>query len=135
MKKHFPLALLSIAVLALVACGGSSSEAEVTGTIILPDGATVPAGATISVKVEDTSLADAPATVIGEQTIEGEGQESPIEFAVPYDPADIQDNHMYGMNVRIEDENGSLLFINDTHIPVITGGAPTEDVVVPVIEV
>lgn len=80
-------------------------------------------------------MADATATTIGEQTIEGEGQGSPISFAVPYDPSDIQDNHTYSMRVRIEDGDGSLLFINDTHIPVITNGAPTEDVVVPVIEV
>ena len=52
-----------------------------------------------------------------------------------YDPDEIVDNHTYSMNVRIEDADGSLLFINDTHIPVITNGNPTSDVEVPVIEV
>ncbi len=135
MNKLILLTLVSLAALVLAACGGSSSSAEVTGTIILPEGATVPAGATITVKVEDTSMADAAATTIGEQTIEGNGQGSPISFAVAYDPADIEDNHTYTMRVRIEDADGSLLFINDTSIPVITRGSPTQDVEVPVIEV
>jgi putative lipoprotein len=126
--------ILILTVLVISGCS-SGSDTQVTGTIILPAGATVPDGATIKVQVQDTSLADAAATTIGEQTIDGDGQDSPIEFAVAYDPDEIVDNHTYSMNVRIEDADGSLLFINDTHIPVITNGNPTSDVEVPVIEV
>ena len=133
MRRYLLFPLYLATVLLLTACGGSDSE--VTGTIILPEGESVPDTATINVYVEDTSLADAPAQVIGEQSIEGSGQTGTIDFAVPYNPDDIQDNHSYSMRVRIEDEDSSLLFINDTHIPVITGGNPTEDVIVPVIAV
>jgi putative lipoprotein len=139
-EKNPPMKWLSVAIvllltgLALTACGGSA-EAEVTGNIILPDGETVPEGATISVQVQDTSRADAAATTIGEQTIDGDGQGSPIPFAVAYDPDEIEDNLQYSMRVRIEDEDGNLLFINDTAILVITRGNPTSGVEVPVIKV
>jgi uncharacterized lipoprotein YbaY len=39
------------------------------------------------------------------------------------------------MSVRITDADGKLLFINDTHIPVITRGNPTKEVEVAVITV
>lgn len=135
MKQLLTVFLFAITVLTLAACGGSSSEAEVTGTVILPDGATVPEGATINVQIQDTSRADAAAVTIGEQTMAGAGQSSEIPFAVSYDPQVIDDRFEYTMRVRIEDENGSLLFINDTAIPVITRGAATENVEIPVIAV
>jgi putative lipoprotein len=121
----------------LATCGGSSESGspQVTGEIVLPDGATVPDSATINVQVQDTSKADAAAVTIGEQVIEGNGQQGTIPFAVSYDPSDIDDRFEYSMRVRIEDENGSLLFINDTFTPVITRGAPTTEVVVEVIAV
>jgi putative lipoprotein len=126
--------MLALGALLLAACSGGSDSA-VSGTIILPDGASVPETATIQVQVQDTSLADAAATTMGEQIVEGNGQTGTIDFEVEYDPDEIVDNHTYTMNVRIEDETGSLLFINDTSIPVITNGNPTEDVEVPVIAV
>ena len=39
------------------------------------------------------------------------------------------------MSCRIAGSDGSLLFINDTAIPVITRGFPTENVEIPVIQV
>lgn len=59
----------------------------------------------------------------------------PFPYEVSYDPSDIVENHTYTMRVRIEGSDGSLLFINDTAIPVITNGNPTEDVEIPVIQV
>lgn len=133
MKRLVVFSLLAVGLLSLAACGGSSDQ--VTGTIVLPEGATVPEGATINVQIQDTSKADAPAETIGQQTIEGPGQEGSIPFAVDYNPDDIDSRFQYTMSVRIEDGQGGLLFINDTAIPVITNGNPTSGVTVPVIEV
>jgi uncharacterized lipoprotein YbaY/heat shock protein HslJ len=108
--------------------------AAVSGMVTNADNAVIPEGATASIQIQDTSLADAPATVIGEQIIENPGQ-FPIAYQVAYDPGEIVDNHTYTMRTRIEAADGTLLFINDTAIPVITRGNPTEDVEIPVIQV
>jgi putative lipoprotein len=134
-NKVFVLIIsFSLMVVLLAACSGGS-DGTVSGMIILPDGATVPDGATISAQVQDTSLMDVAATTMGEQIIDGAGQTGTIDFSVDYDPDEIVDNHTYTMSARIEDADGSLLFINDTAIRVITNDAPTEDVEVPVIAV
>lgn len=138
MKRFTTIIILTCAVLLVAACSQSAQPtpaAQVTGQITLQGADTVPEGSVIKVQLQDTSLADAPATTIAEQQIPGNGQRSPIEFTVPYDPAKIEDNHTYTISVRIEGAEGELLFINDTAIWVITNGAPTSDVVVPVIPV
>lgn len=117
----------------LTACGSRSSR--VTGTITYLQRIALPEDAVITVQIQDTSLADAPATVMGEQVIQTKGKQVPFDFAVPYDPAAIQDNHTYTMSVRITDGTGKLLFINDTAIPVITRNNPTEDVEIVVVQV
>lgn len=109
-------------------------EASVTGMITNQDGAAIPEGATVTVQIQDTSLADAPAEVIGEQVITG-STEFPVPYEVAYDPSQIQDNHQYTMSARITGGDGSLLFINDTAILVITRDNPTEEVEIPVIQV
>ena len=112
------------------------AEGLVTGTIVLPMGVTLPADAIISVELQDTSLADAPAVTIGETSpVITDPTVVEIPFEIAYDPAAIDELNTYTVSVRIEDAAGTLLFINDTSVPVITNDAPTEDVPVPVIDV
>lgn len=134
MKKRifFPISAAFAILVSLAACGSSTS---VRGTIIYLQRIALPDDAIINVQIQDTSLADAPATVIGEQVIQTEGKQVPFEYKVEYDPKDIQDNHSYTMSVRITDGTGNLLFINDTAIPVITRDNPTEDVEIIVVPV
>jgi len=106
-------------------------RAAVSGMVTNVDNAAIPASATATIQIQDTSLADAPATVIGEQIIENPGQ-FPIAYQVTYDPSVIIDNHTYTMSARIT-ADGRLLFINDMAIPVISRGNPTADVEIPVI--
>lgn len=135
MNQFTRLILILIAVFVIAACGSASStDTNVSGTISYEGEATLPDDATVQVQVQDTSLADAPAKVIGEQIITNPDG-FPIEFEVEYDANQIQDNLTYGISVRITDQDGKLSFINDTHIPVITRGNPTEDVEVVVISV
>ena len=103
-------------------------EATLSGTITTAQPAELPADAVIQVQLQDTSLADAPATIIGEQIIPAAGVTFPIPFEITYNPNDIQDNHTYTMSVRIEDASGKLLYINTTSTPVLTNGAPTDNV-------
>lgn len=108
-------------------------EASVSGAITFREDGELPADAVINVMIEDSSLADAPAKVIGEQTIT-DPEPGPVPFEVCYDPEDIDERFTYGMRVRIEDSDGNLLWINDTHTPVITNGE-TEAVEVEVTKV
>jgi putative lipoprotein len=117
----------------LTACGSSSDS--VSGTITYMQRIALPDDAVITVQIQDTSLADVAATVIGEQVIQTEGKQVPFEYQVAYDPNDIQENHTYTMRVRITDGAGKLLFINDTAIPVITLDNPTSEVEIVVVPV
>jgi putative lipoprotein len=119
----------------MTGCKSSSNEAAVTGTVTYLQRIALPPGAVVTVQIQDVSKADAPAEVIGEQVIKTEGKQVPIPFAVSYDPAKIQENHRYSLQARIEDGAGKLLFINDTSIPVITSGNPTQDIEVIVVPV
>jgi len=117
----------------LTACGSGASS--VSGTITYLQKIALPDDAVITVQIQDTSLADAPATVMGEQIIQTEGKQVPFDYEVRYDAEAIQDNHTYTMSVRITDGAGKLLFINDTAIPVITRDNPTQDVEIIVVPV
>ena len=106
---------------------------EVTGEVVYADDIALPDDAIVSVQIQDISLADAPAVVMGEQSYVTEGQQVPLPFAVAYSTGDIEENNSYGLSVRITAADDTLLFINDTVIPVITNGNPTADVVANVI--
>jgi putative lipoprotein len=128
------LKLLPLFLLLAILVAACSSQSSVSGEITFEGGAGIPDDATISVQIQDTSLADAPAEVIGEQVIDDAG-DFPVAYEVSYDPDQIIDNHTYTMSARITGSDGSLLYINDTAIPVITNGNPTENVEIPVIQV
>lgn len=134
----FPLLL--VLTMLLAACYPPATpvpparDACVSGAVTFSGNQALPEGAVARVQVNDTSLADVPAVTVGEQVISNPGT-FPIPYKVCYDPAKIQAGRTYTMRARIEDSAGSLLYINDTAIPVITRGAPTDDVEIPVIRV
>lgn len=129
------LAAATVAVLALPAAAQDDGS-TVTGSILVPEGATLDGAVAWTVLVEDTSLADAPATTIGAAAgaVEDSGL-TEIPFAAVYDAALVDEGGTYTLNARIVDGAGDLLFVNDTAIPVITNGAPVQDVAVPVVAV
>jgi putative lipoprotein len=105
-----------------------ASTAQVTGTVTYRPRIALPPDAVITVQIQDVSLADATAEIIGEQVIQAEGRQVPFDYAVSYDPDEIQPNDRYSMSARIESGDGTLLFASDTNIPVITEGNPTSEV-------
>ena len=112
-----------------------SGESCVTGTITTADPQNLPEDAVIQIQIQDVSVADDEAKIIGEQILEAAGAQFPIAYKVCYDPADIDERFSYSMGVRIESPNGKLLFISDASVPVITRGFPTTDVEIGVIPV
>ncbi len=78
------------------------SEPAVSGFIILPEGSTLEGATDWTLEVQDTSLADAPATVIGSDagTV---GDETAIEiaFSAPFDPSIIEETqHLHRERAR-----------------------------------
>ena len=132
--KKFVLLFIFVGLF-LVGCTSGSGEAAVSGNIVSQESVTLPEGATVQVQIQDVSLADAPAKVVGEQSIDGSGEHLPIAYEVAYDPAGIEDRNAYSMSVRIEDAEGKLIYISDTNTPVITRDNPTEDVDINVVPV
>ncbi len=106
----------------------AGDTATVSGTLTYLQRIALPPGAVANVQIQDISRADAPADVIGEQEIPMDGKSVPVAFAVPYDPATVQDNHRYSVRATIRDAAGKLLFTTDTVTPVITGGNPTSGI-------
>ena len=117
-------------VLNLAADAGNMNFSKlhaVTGKVIAPDGATLPEGTQIEVRVEDVSQADAKAEQVGGE-IQYEVTQFPIPFEATYNPAAIDERLTYGLNVRVSDVDGNLLYINTQAYDVLTNGNPTYDV-------
>jgi putative lipoprotein len=116
----------------MAACGDDSPTdptpltEQVTGTVTYRERIALPAEAVVQVTLEDVSLQDVAATVIGETTITNPGQ-VPIPFAVEYDPSAIVPNNTYTVRARIS-VSDDLWFTNTTAYPVITRDNPTHDV-------
>lgn len=135
-KILFVLPLLG---LLLTACSTAPTQdtkmQTITGTVTYLQRIALPPDAVVTVQVQDVSLADAPAKVLGEQIIPTEGKQVPIPFEVSYDPQKIEDRHRYHLFAKIEDGSGKLLFITDTFTPIITDDYPTQDVNVTLVQV
>ncbi len=108
-----------------------SAPTAITGTILFP--ADVPVGppATIVVRLEDVSFADAPATIISsvtvpDVTIPQAGGES-VAFSLPVDSFDPRAR--YTVRVHVDrDGDGEVSkgdLISTSHIPVLTQGGST----------
>jgi putative lipoprotein len=84
----------------------------------------LPPDATVIVTLEDVSMADAPAQIIGQTTMKAPAA-PPIPFAVTYNLQDIDETHTYNVRAEIQAADGSLLFTTDTAHHVITNGNPS----------
>jgi uncharacterized lipoprotein YbaY len=120
----------------MVASEAPVAATAVNGTVLLPDGTVLPEDAEWIVEIQDTSIADAAADVVGQAgDVVVDTAATEIPFEIPYEATAILDTRTYTLQARIVDSAGTLLYTNDTSIPVLTGGAGTEDISVPVVAV
>lgn len=110
-------------VLCIFALGVNAME-TITGTASYRERIAMPSGVTLEVRLEDVSLADAPAQVISSITVNDAGN-PPYTFALPYNPDSIQDGRRYTVRASLRTVD-RLLFTTDTHTPVLTKGAGTD---------
>ncbi|WJV21917.1 MULTISPECIES: YbaY family lipoprotein [Pseudomonas] len=111
MKKLTLLALTTL----LGACNSMqpASNASLDGEVFYLQRIALPPAATLSVSLQDVSLADAPAVVLAEQKGPVKGQ-VPLPFHLSYDPAQVKPGHRYSVRARIE-LAGKLLFVTTEH--------------------
>ena len=105
-----------------LACGDGGSSNTISGAVRFVREVELPEGATVTVKLLDTSLADASAIELGEDVIEN-ADRLPVRFRIEYDPGQVEERNEYSLQARVE-LGDELLYINDTVHPVLTGGAP-----------
>jgi uncharacterized lipoprotein YbaY len=103
----------------------SEQTAMVTGTVTYPQRIALPPDATLVVKLEDISRADAPATVIAEQTLVTAGQQVPLPFSLTYDPKLINPRYRYAVRAQIF-YGDELRWTSTRLYPVITDEHPAE---------
>ena len=110
-----------------VPASAAEATAVLNGTVTYRVRIALPPGAVVRVRLEDVSRADAPASVVSEQTIRPTTH-VPIPFALAYSPGAIDVRHRYGVRAEIRDAAGTLLFTTTTFTPVFTNGAPIDGV-------
>lgn len=127
---RLPSASLAGLALAFVACRPAheaamqgAAESVLAGTVTYRERMALPADATIEVRLEDVSIADAPAIVLAEQRIGAEGREVPIPFELRYAATRVEANRRYGVRAEIRGPGGGLMFTTTSHHAVLQGGA------------
>jgi putative lipoprotein len=103
----------------------NAPQGNVTGTVAYRERMALPPDAAIDVRLEDTSLHDAQAKLIGESVFAAAGQQVPIPFQVSFNTADINPAHTYQLRANIT-VNGAKMFASTSAYPVITNGAPMQ---------
>ncbi len=121
-----PMTMADIAVLETIKEDQSIYKAAtVSGTVSYRQRIALPSDAILVVRLEDVSRADAPSTVVAEQTIETAGQQVPIAFTLTYEPDQIQPQNRYVVRAQIF-YGDQLRWTSTTAYPVITQDNPTE---------
>ena len=121
MKK---LLLITAATL-LSACSSAplAGKSSLDGEVFYLQRIALPPTATLSVSLQDVSLADAPAVVLDEQHGPVKGQ-VPLPFRLSYDPTQVKPGHRYAVSARIE-VDGQLMFITtEQHTVQLDGKDP-----------
>lgn len=106
-----------------------TNDSVVTGSATYRQRMALPPGAVLRVRLEDVSRQDAAAEIVAECEVPTEGLQVPLPFRLEYDPARIVESHRYNVRASLHLDD-RLLFTTDTAHPVITGGAPTDVMVV-----
>jgi putative lipoprotein len=91
------------------------------GNVVYRERIAMPVGAVVMVRLLDTSRADAPAEVIGQQVIR-EASQVPVAFEIGYDPDGIDGARAYAAAAQIV-VDGQVAWQSTMHHPVLTRGA------------
>lgn len=99
MGRRPAMALIAGVMLASVAGVALADGTTITGTVVYRERMLLPEGAVATVRLEDVSLADAPARVIAETIVAA--STSPTAFSIDYDPSQLEAGHTYAWRASI----------------------------------
>ncbi|ATR82069.1 hypothetical protein CS390_05615 [Pseudomonas sp. HLS-6] len=120
--KKLTLALIG-SLLAACSSTPPTPTASLDGEVFYLQRIALPPSATLSVSLQDVSLADAPAVTLARQSGPVNGQ-VPLPFHLTYDPSQVKPGHRYAVSARIE-LDGKLMFINtEQHAVQLDGHDP-----------
>ncbi|WP_448630014.1 YbaY family lipoprotein [Cellulomonas soli] len=105
----------------------------VSGAVTYRQRIALPPRSVVTVTVEDSSRADAPARAVGRHVIDTHLQQVPVAFEVVVDRAELDPHTRLALRARIDGPDGPL-WVSDTHIPVPLDGSP-EPFTVPLVRV
>jgi len=94
-------------------------SATIEGSATYRERIALPPDAQFEATLEDVSVADAPAEVLGSVTIDSAGF-PPFEFQIPYNASKIEEGRQYAVRASVT-HNGQLLFTTDQVHPVLDG--------------
>lgn len=109
---------------ASVVLAGAAQAGVLTGTAAYRERIALPPDATFEVTLEDVSLADAPAKVLGRSILDPAGQ-PPFHFGIAYQDQAIVPNHRYAVRAVIR-HRGKLMFTTDTYVPAFEKGGKVD---------
>lgn len=118
------------AALVLTACASAPGPEMSTGMTMVNVSASyrerimLPPGHVLNVRIEDVSLADAPAKVLAETSEPLEGRGPPYAVTLGFPTSQIDPRHTYAARAEIRDPSGRLVFVTDTRHAILTNGAP-----------
>ena len=115
----------------MAACAPLPEAGADAGTGMMPVAVSVtyrerillPPGHRLTVRLEDVSLADAPARVMAEAAEDLDGRAPPYAVTLSVRQAEIDPRHTYAVRAEIRDPAGALRFTTDTRHAVLTQGA------------
>jgi len=127
--RPFTIAVMATALAATAACAPPGSAGSVSGEVRFAREVDLPEGAVVSVRLLDTTLADAPSVELGLDVIENAGR-LPVSFRIEYDRDRVVSGNEYSLSADVR-HGDDLLYVNDTVHPVLTrGAAANSDVMV-----
>ncbi len=108
-------ALALLAGLMLVSMAGTTlaDGTTIAGNVVYRERMQLPQGAVATVRLEDVSLADAPATVIAETSVPA--MTSPTAFSIDYDPSRIEAGHTYAWRASITHGDELMFTTTERH--------------------
>ena len=103
------LVLVLTAIIALFGCAGAGADpgdsvadyATLSGTVVLREPARLPVGTLLTVTLEDVSLADAPAVIVGQTQFEVKDQLTAIPFTLVYPVPAARPGSVYAARARL----------------------------------